>query len=131
MDRKSYPFRWQWPHSGKLIKRFSLAGNLHKGIDLRGDLGEPVVAANSGKVVYAGSGLVGYGNLLIIRHDEHYLSAYGHNSRLRVSEGDKVKVGQHIADIGNTGSNEMKLHFEIRRDGKPVDPLKLLPGRSN
>jgi lipoprotein NlpD len=78
-------------------------------------------------VVYAGSGLKGYGNLLIIKHNEYYLSAYGHNSKLLVKEGDKVRSGQQIARIGDTGTNEFKLHFEIRRDGKPVDPLKLLP----
>jgi lipoprotein NlpD len=131
VPKKGYPFRWQWPAKGALMRVFSLNGAVHKGIDLKGNMGEPVHAANSGKVVYAGSGLVGYGNLLIIKHNDRYLSAYGHNSILRVTEGEQVKVGQHIADIGNTGAKEVKLHFEIRRDGKPVDPLKLLPGRSN
>ena len=80
-------------------------------------------------MVYAGSGIVGYGNLLIVKHNQDYLSAYGHNRRLLVKEGDRVKAGQKIAEKGNSATNTVKLHFEIRRDGKPVDPLKLLPKR--
>jgi lipoprotein NlpD len=118
--------QWLWPVKGKVISAYSFSSATHKGIDLQGVLGEPVHASKGGGVVYAGSGLVGYGNLLIIKHDEHYLSAYGHNSKLLVKEGDVVKAGQKIAEIGDTGTNKMKLHFEIRRDGKPIDPLKLL-----
>jgi len=110
-----------------LGRRFSPASGTHKGIDIKGKLGEPVYAASSGKVVYAGTGLVGYGKLLILKHNENYLSAYGHNRNLLVKEGEKVKVGQRIAEIGDTGTDEVKLHFEIRHNGKPVDPIKLLP----
>ncbi len=117
---------WIWPVKGKVLAAYSFSSATHKGIDLQGVLGEPVRASKGGSVVYAGSGLVGYGNLLIIKHDEHFLSAYGHNSKLLVKEGDVVKVGQKIAEIGDTGTNEVKLHFEIRRDGKPIDPLKFL-----
>jgi lipoprotein NlpD len=99
----------------------------HKGIDIRGELGEPVYAVNSGKVVYAGSGLVGYGNLLIIKHSDRYLSAYAHNSRLLVGEGKIVKAGDRIAEIGDSGTDSVKLHFEIRCDGEPIDPLRILP----
>ncbi len=121
-----YPYRWQWPIKGKVLTSFSSASAVHKGIDIKGKLGESVHAANSGKVVYAGSGLVGYGKLLIIKHNEQYLSAYGHNNKLLVKEGELVKVGQRIAEVGDTGTHEVKLHFEIRRDGKPVNPLKIL-----
>ena len=127
LDKNRYPFRWQWPAKGKLIRSYSSSSAVHKGIDIQGILGQPVRAANSGKVVYAGSGLVGYGLLLIIKHDDHYLSAYGHNSKLLVAEGDSIKVGQVIAKFGDSGTDSVKLHFEIRREGKPVDPLKLLP----
>jgi lipoprotein NlpD len=122
-----YPFRWQWPARQKIIRRYSSASSVHKGIDIQGNFGEPVHAANSGKVVYAGSGLVGFGNLLIIKHNERYLSAYGHNSKLVVAEGAQVKTGQKIAEFGDSGTDTVKLHFEIRRDGKPVNPLSLLP----
>lgn len=127
VDRNQYPFKWRWPAKAKVVRGYTFSSNLHKGIDLHGKLGEPVHAANSGKVVYAGSGLVGYGKLLIIKHDDHYLSAYGHNRKLLVKEGDMVKVGQRIAEFGDTGTDKVKLHFEIRRDGKPINPLGLLP----
>lgn len=130
IDRSRFPNRWQWPANGKIARPYAAASALHKGIDIEGKLGEPVRAANSGKVVYAGSGLVGYGKLLIIRHDEVYLSAYGHNSKLLVAEGELVKVGQTIAEFGDSGTDKVMLHFEIRREGKPIDPLKLLPGRA-
>ena len=126
-DKNRFPFRWQWPANGRLLTRYSAGSAVHKGIDIQGKLGEPVHAANSGKVVYAGSGLVGYGMLLIIKHDEHYLSAYGHNRRLLVNEGEMIKVGQQIAEFGDTGTDRVKLHFEIRRDGQPINPLSLLP----
>jgi len=124
---------WRWPSRGKVITNFSSKSNGSRGIDLQGKKGESVLAAASGQVVYAGSGLRGYGQLVIIKHNETYLSAYAHNSRLRVKEGQVVKVGQHIADIGSSGSRTetTKLHFEIRRNGKPVNPLPLLPKRKS
>lgn len=118
---------WQWPKTGKVISRFSGATGLNKGVDIDGKLGESVSAAANGVVVYAGSGLRGYGNLLIIKHSERYLSAYAHNSALLVKEGVRVKKGQRIAKVGSSGTTRNKLHFEIRRDGKPVDPLRYLP----
>lgn len=120
---------WRWPAAGTVIQRFGGPGVAGKGIDIQGQLGEPVYAANSGKVVYAGDGLLGYGNLLIIRHNELYLSAYAHNNRLLVREGETVKAGDRVAEIGDSGADSIKLHFEIRRDGAPVDPLGLLPRR--
>jgi lipoprotein NlpD len=129
IDRTRYPFRWQWPVKGKVIRGFMVGPSPHKGIDIKSKIGNSVLAANSGKVVYAGSGLVGYGKLLIIKHDERYLSAYGHNSKLLVTEGQMVKVGQAIAKAGDTGTSEAKLHFEVRLDGKPINPIKLLPKR--
>ncbi|MET1076576.1 MAG: peptidoglycan DD-metalloendopeptidase family protein [Pseudomonas sp.] len=120
---------WAWPATGVLIGRFSSNGSLNKGIDLAGELGQPVSAASNGSVVYAGSGLRGYGELVIIKHSDTYVSAYGHNRRLLVREGQQVKVGQTIAEMGSTGTDRVKLHFEIRRQGKPVDPLQYLPTR--
>ncbi len=121
--------KWQWPTSGKIIALFQGATGFNKGIDIEGKLGESVVAAASGQVVYAGSGFRGYGKLLIIKHDEIFLSAYAHNDRLLVNEGEFVKVGQRIADMGLSGTDRVKLHFEIRSEGKPVDPQKYLPNR--
>ena len=123
------PTGWGWPSNGILIGKFSSNGSLNKGIDIAGDLGQPVLAASDGTVVYAGSGLRGYGELVIIKHSETYVSAYGHNRRLLVQEGQQVKVGQTIAEMGSTGTDRVKLHFEIRRQGKPVDPLQFLPRR--
>jgi len=123
------PLKWQWPSSGKLIASFQGDSGFNKGIDLSGKLGEPVLAAASGRVVYAGSGLSGYGKLLIIKHNEIFLSAYAHNNQLLVKEGDFIKGGQRIADMGSSGTDRVKLHFEIRSDGSPVDPLKYLPKR--
>jgi lipoprotein NlpD len=120
---------WAWPTNGILIGKFSSNGSLNKGIDIAGDLGQPVLAASDGAVVYAGSGLRGYGELIIIKHSDTYVSAYGHNRRLLVREGQQVKVGQSIAEMGSTGTDRVKLHFEIRRQGKPVDPLEFLPRR--
>jgi len=122
-------WQWQWPARGKILARYSAGSALNKGVDIAGTLGEPVVAAAPGVVVYAGSGLRGYGNLLIIKHSERYLSAYAHNKRLLVAEQGVVKAGQQIAEIGLSGTDKSKLHFEIRRDGKPIDPLKYLPRR--
>lgn len=123
------PSGWGWPSSGVLIGKFSSNGSLNKGIDIAGDLGQPVLAASDGSVVYAGSGLRGYGELIIIKHSDTYVSAYGHNRRLLVREGQQVKAGQTIAEMGSTGTDRVKLHFEIRRQGKPVDPLQFLPKR--
>ena len=120
---------WTWPANGVLIGKFASNGSLNKGVDIAGDLGQPVFAASDGAVVYAGSGLRGYGELIIIKHNDTYVSAYGHNRRLLVREGQQVKVGQTIAEMGSTGTDRVKLHFEIRRQGKPVDPLQFLPRR--
>lgn len=118
---------WHWPVKGKIIGRFRSAGLGNKGLDISARTGEPVHSAANGVVVYAGSGLLGYGNLVIINHNQKYLSAYAHNSRILVKENEQVKAGQKIAEIGSTGASRPMLHFEIRRDGKPVDPLKYLP----
>ena len=116
---------WTWPAHGRLLRGFSQTGG--KGVDIAGKQGQPVYAAGDGRVVYSGSGLLGYGKLIIVKHDKNYLSAYAHNHRILVSEGDKVASGQRIAQMGRTGADRVKLHFEIRRDGKPVDPLRYLP----
>ena len=121
--------RWRWPAQGKVIATFSSQNTLNKGIDIEGRLGEPVVAAAPGMVVYAGDGIRGYGNLLIIKHNETYLSAYGHNSKVLVKEQQVVKDGEKIAEIGRSGTDKTKLHFEIRREGKPIDPGRYLPPR--
>lgn len=121
--------QWQWPTQGRLLSGFQGSTGLNKGIDIAGNLGQPVVAAASGQVVYSGTGLRGYGKLLIIKHNETFLSAYAHNHHLLVKEGDFVKAGQKIADMGSSGTDRVKLHFEIRRDGTPVDPMKYLPKR--
>lgn len=118
---------WQWPASGPVSRGYS--ATVHKGIDIGGESGDPVYAAAAGKVVYAGTGIVGFGELIIVKHNDRYLSAYGHNRRLLVAEGSAVKAGQKIALKGNTGTDKVKLHFEIRRAGKPIDPLQRLPRR--
>ena len=118
---------WRWPASGPVTRGYS--GSVHKGIDIGGVRGDPVVVVAAGKVVYAGTGIVGFGELLIIKHNEVYLSAYGHNDRLLVSEGEVVTAGQTIAEKGSSGTDTVKLHFEIRKEGKPVDPQRLLPRR--
>jgi lipoprotein NlpD len=117
---------WVWPATGKLVTGFSDTANL-KGIDIAGKEGQPILASAAGKVVYAGTGLRGYGKLVIIKHNATYLSAYAHNRDIVVKEGQQVAKGQKIAEMGNTDSDQVKLHFEIRRQGKPVDPLKYLP----
>lgn len=114
---------WQWPVKGAIIGNFAKT----KGIDIAGNEGEIIHAADGGQVVYSGTGLRGYGQLLIIKHNEQYLSAYAHNRKLLVKEGDFVNIGQPIAEMGNTDTNRVKLHFEIRQNGKPVDPLRYLP----
>lgn len=121
---------WQWPASGKVIGGFQAGtGGDGAGLDIAGQLGEPVRAAASGTVVYSGNGLIGYGELVIIKHNDTYLSAYGHNSRRLVTEGQHVNAGQEIALMGASGAPRVELHFEIRKDGKPVDPLAYLPQR--
>ncbi|MEO5764200.1 MAG: peptidoglycan DD-metalloendopeptidase family protein [Casimicrobiaceae bacterium] len=117
---------WAWPVKGKVVGGFSESANL-KGIDIAGTAGQPVQASASGRVVYAGSGLRGYGKLIIIKHNKTYLSAYAHNRDILVKEGDEVKRGQKIAEMGSTDSEQVKLHFEIRRMGKPMDPARYLP----
>jgi lipoprotein NlpD len=118
---------WAWPFRGAVIGRFGDAGVENKGLDLAGNKGDSILAAADGEVVYSGSGLLRYGDLIIIKHNEHFLSAYAHNSALNVREGDKVKQGQKIAELGSSGINRNMLHFEIRLDGKPVDPQLYLP----
>ena len=120
---------WQWPADGGLLNRFVAGSVSSKGIVIAGGKGDPVRAAAGGVVVYRGSGLTGYGNLLIIKHDERWLSAYAHNDTMLVAEGTKVSAGQRIANMGDSGTFRTQLHFEIRRDGNPVDPLTLLPKR--
>jgi lipoprotein NlpD len=117
---------WSIPAQGKLIGGFSESAN-RKGIDIAGTLGQPVFASAPGKVVYSGSGLRGYGKLIIIKHNKTYLSAYAHNDKILVKEGQSVTRGQKIAAMGNTDTDQVKLHFEVRRFGKPVDPAKYLP----
>jgi lipoprotein NlpD len=116
-----------WPHPGPVLAGFDEAKN--KGLDFAGKAGDPVLAAGDGKVVYAGSGLRGYGNLVILKHNNTYLTAYAHNQTLLVKEDQSVTKGQRIADMGSSDSDRVKLHFEIRKQGKPVDPAKLLPAR--
>jgi lipoprotein NlpD len=117
---------WAWPATGKIVTSFSETANL-KGIDIAGTAGEPVRASAAGRVVYAGNGLRGYGKLVIIKHNATYLSAYAHNREILVKEGQQVTRGQKIAEMGNTDADQVKLHFEIRRLGKPMDPTKYLP----
>lgn len=117
---------WRMPTDGKLIGAFSEAEN-RKGVDIAGKAGQPIYASAPGKVVYSGSGLRGYGKLVIIKHNQTYLSAYAHNNKILVKEGQSVSQGQKIAEMGNTDSDQVKLHFEVRRYGKPVDPGRFIP----
>ena len=119
--------RWSWPADGKVSRAYS--AERHKGIDLVGERGSPVMATAAGVVVYAGTGVTGYGALLIVKHNDTYLSAYGHNDALLAAEGQRVDAGQVIARMGSTSSDSVKLHFEIRRNGRPVNPTSLLPQR--
>lgn len=118
---------WLWPASGAVLATFNEATN--KGLDIAGKPGDEVIASAGGKVVYSGSGLRGYGKLVIIKHDANYLTAYAHNQQLLVKEGESVAKGQRIAELGSTDADRPKLHFEIRKQGRPVDPLKYLPAR--
>ena len=121
---------WRWPASGEVLGGFhSGSGGDGAGVDIAGNVGDPVRAAASGTVVYSGNGLIGYGELIIIKHNDTYLSAYGHNSQRLVKEGQHVDAGQEIALMGASGAPRVELHFEVRKDGKPVDPLDYLPSR--
>jgi lipoprotein NlpD len=123
----SNDLNWAWPSSGPLLQGFDEQRN--KGVDIGGKAGDPVLAAADGRVVYAGSALRGYGNLVILKHNATFLSAYAHNQTLLVKEDQVVKRGQKIAEMGSTDAERVQLHFEIRRDGKPVDPARYLPAR--
>jgi lipoprotein NlpD len=117
---------WSWPASGKMVSGFNDGANL-KGIAIAGKLGQPVIASAPGRVIFSGTGIRGFGKLIVIKHNNTYLSVYGHNNELLVKEGQNVTKGQKIAEMGSTDTDQVKLHFEIRRYGKPVDPVKLLP----
>jgi hypothetical protein len=123
LQKGSDNLSWAWPTSGKIISTFSES----KGLDIAGNAGDPIVAARDGRVVYSGTGLRGYGKMLIIKHDTDYRSAYANNQNILVNEGQSVTKGQKIAEMGNTDSDQVKLHFEVRYQGSPVDPLKYLP----
>lgn len=118
---------WQWPTSGRIVSNFNIGRISNKGIDIAGNEGDPVYAAADGRVVYSGSGVVGYGNLIILDHGPGLLSAYAHNSSIYVRIGDAVRRGEVISSMGRVGTSEVKLHFEIRKGGKPVDPTNFLP----
>ena len=120
------PTDWIWPAQGKIISKYSTQKRKN-GIEIAGQSGTPVSVSADGRVVYAGTGLIGFGRIIIVKHSEQYISVYAHNSRLVVNEGDNVVQGQKIAEMGQTDTDRVKLHFEIRRNGKPVDPLQLLP----
>ena len=120
---------WRWPTNGNVIQGFSNADGGNKGIDISGSRRQAVNAAAAGRVVYAGNALRGYGNLIIIKHNDDFLSAYAHNDSILVKDQQEIKAGQQIAKMGSTGTNGVKLHFEIRYKGKSVDPLRYLPRR--
>jgi lipoprotein NlpD len=119
---------WRWPAQGALLKGYQ-GGEAVPGIEIGGNPGDPVRAAADGVVVYSGNGLVGYGELVIIKHNDTFLSAYGHNRKRLVKEGQRVTAGQPIAEMGSTGASRTELEFQIRKDGNPVDPLSYLPPR--
>ncbi|RPD88390.1 peptidoglycan DD-metalloendopeptidase family protein [Luteimonas sp. 100069] len=123
------PFNWQWPTAGQVVGRYVANDPTKQGIDIAGTSGQAVNAAADGVVVYSGAGLVGYGELIIVKHDEQWLTAYGHNRSRKVNEGERVRAGQQIAELGRTGAARDMLHFEIRYNGKPVDPMSYLPAR--
>ncbi|WP_395790770.1 peptidoglycan DD-metalloendopeptidase family protein [Aquimonas sp.] len=123
------PVRWQWPTAGQVVGRFVAGDPTRQGISIIGSAGQPVNAAAAGTVVYSGSGLIGYGELVIVKHNDEFLSAYGHNRKRLVAEGEQVRAGQQIAEMGRSGAARDMLHFEIRRGGRPVDPSAHLPAR--
>ncbi len=122
-------FNWRWPADGAIVARFAAGDPTRQGVDIAGKSGSPVRAAADGVVVYSGAGLVGYGELIIVKHSEQWLSAYGHNRARLVNEGQRVKAGDQIAEMGRSGAARDMLHFEIRYNGKPQDPLLALPKR--
>jgi lipoprotein NlpD len=128
-DKNTTKISWHWPTNGKIIGKYSVRDAGKKGLDIAGKKGQRIYAAAKGEIVYVGSGLRGYGRLIIIKHNDTYLSAYAHNRKLYVKENQKVERGQHIADMGSDEAEQAMLHFEVRRNGKPVDPLKYLPKR--
>lgn len=125
----SGPLRWRWPTAGQVVSRFVSGDPTRQGVSIVGNPGQAVNAAADGVVVYSGSGLIGYGELVIVKHSDEFLSAYGHNRRRLVGEGEQVKAGQQIAEMGRSGAARDMLHFEIRRNGRPVDPMGFLPAR--
>jgi lipoprotein NlpD len=120
---------WQWPADGNVVGEFGQGDSITAGIDITGEKGQPVKAAGPGIVVYAGSGVRGYGNLILLKHNDQFLSAYAHNDSLRVSENDVVEAGEVIATMGDSDAENVRLHFEVRRDGQPQDPMDFLPSR--
>jgi lipoprotein NlpD len=127
-SRNAGGIAWRWPADGTMLKKFS-SGDAIPGIEIGGKAGDPVRSAADGVVVYSGNGLVGYGELVIIKHSDSFLSAYGHNRKRLVKEGEKVKAGQAVAEMGSSGATRDELQFQIRRDGNPVDPLQYLPAK--
>lgn len=127
-SRNAGGITWRWPADGTMLKKFS-SGDAIPGIEIGGKAGDPVRSAADGVVVYSGNGLVGYGELVIIKHSDSFLSAYGHNRKRLVKEGEKVKAGQAVAEMGSSGATRDELQFQIRRDGNPVDPLQYLPAK--
>ncbi|MEJ2622625.1 MAG: peptidoglycan DD-metalloendopeptidase family protein [Candidatus Thiodiazotropha sp.] len=126
--KKTVKLAWSWPTKGRVVQTYSSADQNRQGIWISGQIGQPIKATEAGRVVYAGSGLVGYGNLVIIKHDKNYLSAYGYNRKLLVKEGDNLDKGDIVAHMGSPYSGgQPVLHFEIRKQGKPINPLPLLP----
>jgi lipoprotein NlpD len=129
-EKQQFPDKvtqWMWPTQGNIIATFSRSESGSKGLDIQAKKGDPIVAAASGKVVYSGSALRGYGNLIIIKHTDNFLSAYAHNDEILVKEREWVDIGQKIATMGDSGTNEVKLHFEIRYRGRSLDPKRYLP----
>lgn len=127
--RSGTKLKWAWPTKGRVSSTFSYRDPGRRGIEILGIKGQPVLASAAGRIVYSGNGLRGYGNLIIVKHNETFFSAYAHTQGVVVKENEKVKLGQKLADMSNTGSDKTKLHFEIRRNGKPVNPLRYLPKR--
>lgn len=127
VSREPLAVSWQWPHQGRLVRGFQ--SGVSKGLDIAGNVGDPVLAAGDGDVVYSGRGIQGSGDLIIIRHSDRYLSAYAHNSRMLVSEGSRVRSGEKIAEVGENSAGVAMLHFEIREAGDSIDPMRLLPNR--